>query len=164
MSPYYTTPNYAQGHYSVCTDPALHSPLTNPKCIYMSYFTFTVTLEVKVEWSSDLRVERSSDLEAEWNMEQWKCEMGHPLTTMWNKAAKHAATRQVMWPPPHPAKVVAPNTALLSSVFKQYTLLDRLAEAEPQLISMNNAMVINEPVKPVAGPKQMQTQTLWMVN
>ena len=42
---------------------------------------------------------------------------------MWNKAATHAATRQVMQPPPHLAKTIAPNTASLSSSFKQYTLL-----------------------------------------
>ena len=28
----------------------------------MSYLTYTVTLEVKVEWSSDLRVEWSSEM------------------------------------------------------------------------------------------------------
>ena len=47
-----------------------------------------VTLEVKVEQSSDLRVEwssemgveRSSNLKVGWNLEQRKCEMGHPLT------------------------------------------------------------------------------------
>ena len=49
---------------------------------------------------------------------------------MWNEAAKCAATRQVMQPPPHSTKVVAPNTALLSSVFKQYTFLNRLTEVE----------------------------------
>ena len=49
-----------------------------------------VTLEVKVELSSNLRVEQSlergaeqsSDLEVEWNLEQWKCEMGCPLTEL----------------------------------------------------------------------------------
>ena len=96
VSPCYTTPNYALGHYSVHTDPALHGPLTDPGCMYVSYFTSMVTLEVKVEWSSDLRAEfrngsgvefqlesraeQSSDLEAEWNLEQQKCEMGCPLT------------------------------------------------------------------------------------
>ena len=53
---------------------------------------------MKVEWSSDLRaewssemgaeqssnskhrVERSSDLGVGWKLEQWKWEMGHPLT------------------------------------------------------------------------------------
>ena len=66
---------------------------------------------------------------------------------MWNEAAKHAATRQVMQPPPHPAKVVEPNTALSSSAFEQYTL----TEAEAQSKSMDNATVIDEPAKPVAG-------------
>ena len=48
-----------------------------------------VTLEVKVEWRSDLRVEQSSEmgveqssnLEVGWDLEQWKCEMGCPLTS-----------------------------------------------------------------------------------
>ena len=70
---------------------------------------------------------------------------------MWNEAAKHAATRQVMRPPPCPAKVVEPNTASLSSAFKQYTLLNLLTEAEAQSKSMDDAMVINKPAKPVAG-------------
>ena len=69
----------------------------------------------------------------------------------WNKAAKCAATKQSMQPPPCPAKIVAPNAAASSSVFKQYTLLDRLTEAEAQLTSTGNDMVINEPAKPVAG-------------
>ena len=98
VSPYYTTPDYAQGHYPVCTDPALHRFLTYPGWMYASYFTSMVTLEVKVEQSSSLRAERSSEmgveqssysksraewssnLEVEWNLEQWKCEIGHPLT------------------------------------------------------------------------------------
>ena len=70
---------------------------------------------------------------------------------MWNEAAKHAATRQVMQPPPCPVKVVAPNTASSSSVFEQYTLLERLTEVEAQLTSTDNAMIIDKPVKPVAG-------------
>ena len=100
MSPYYTTPDYTQGHYSVHTDPALCRPLTDPGCTHTSYFTSMVAPEVKVEWSSDLRaewslemgaewssnlksgVEQSSDLEVEWNLEQWKCEMGCPLTEL----------------------------------------------------------------------------------
>ena len=66
---------------------------------------------------------------------------------MWNKVPKHVATMQVMWPPPHPAKVVEPNTASLSSEFKQYTLLDWLSEIEAQ----STSMVVDEPAKPVAG-------------
>ena len=73
---------------------------------------------------------------------------------MWNEAAKCAATRQVMQPPPHLAKVVEPDTALLSSAFEQYTLLNQLTEAEAQSKSMDNVMVIDEPAKLVAGPSK----------
>ena len=98
MSPYYTRLSCTQTHYLVCTDPTLHGPLTDSGCTYASYFTSAVTPEVKVEWGSNLRaarslemgVEWSSDLEsgAEWSsnlgvgwkLEQWKWEMGCPLT------------------------------------------------------------------------------------
>ena len=46
---------------------------------------------------------------------------------------------------------MAPNTASSSSIFEQYTLLNRLTEAESQLTSTGDDMVINEPAKPVAG-------------
>ena len=69
----------------------------------------------------------------------------------WNKAAKHAATRHVMQPPPRLAKVVEQNTASSSSAFKQYTLLNQLTEAETQSKSMDNAMVIDKPAKLVAS-------------
>ena len=72
-------------------------------------------------------------------------------STMWNEAVKHAATRQVMQPPPCPTKVVEPNTASLRSAFKQYTLLDQLAEVEAQSKPLDNAIIIDEPAKPVAG-------------
>ena len=65
VSLYYTTLDYTQGHYSVRTDPALHRPLTDPGCTCMSYFTSMVTPEVKVEQSSNLRVEWSSEMGAE---------------------------------------------------------------------------------------------------
>ena len=74
----------------------LRGPLTDSGCMYASYFTSVVTLEVKVEQSLEMGAERSlemgaerswemgaersSDLEVEWNLEQWKCDMGHPLT------------------------------------------------------------------------------------
>ena len=45
---------------------------------------------------------------------------------------------------------MAPNTASSSSIFEQYTLLNRLTEAESQLTSTGDDMVINEPAKPVA--------------
>ena len=56
-----------------------------------------------------------------------------------------------MWPPPHPAKIVEPNTVLLNSAFKQYTLLDQLVDMEMQSKPLDDAMVIDEPVKPIAG-------------
>ena len=70
---------------------------------------------------------------------------------MWNEAAKRAATNQVMWPPPCPPKAVEPTTALSSGEFNQYTLLARLSDAEAQAKPLDDAMVINEPTKPVAG-------------
>ena len=69
----------------------------------------------------------------------------------WNEAAKHAATKQVMQPPPHPPKAVELTTAPLSGKFNQYTLLTRLSDAEAQAKPLDNAMVVNEPAKPVAG-------------
>ena len=70
---------------------------------------------------------------------------------VWNEAAKCAATRQVTWPPPHPAKAVELNTASSSGEFNQYTLLAQLADAEAQSKPLDDAMVIDEPAKPVAG-------------
>ena len=70
---------------------------------------------------------------------------------MWNEAAKHAVKKQVMWPPPHPAKVAEPNTASSSSSFEQYTLLSQLADVEAQSKPLDNAMVVDKPVKLVAG-------------
>ena len=81
VSPYYTTLDCAQTHYLVHNDPMLRGPLTDPGCTYASYFTSAVTLEVKAEWSLEMGVERSSDLKVGWNLEQWKCEMGCPLTS-----------------------------------------------------------------------------------
>ena len=69
----------------------------------------------------------------------------------WNEAAKCAAERQVMQPPPHLAKVAEPNTASSSRSYKQYTLLSRLADVEAQSKPLDDALVIDEPVKPVAG-------------
>ena len=56
-----------------------------------------------------------------------------------------------MRPPPCLAKIVEPNTALVSSAFEQYTLLDRLVDAEMQSKPLDEAMVVNEPAKLVAG-------------
>ena len=91
VSPYYTTLSCTWTHYLVHTDPTLHGPLTDSGCTYASYFTSAVTPEVKVERSSEMGVEWSSDsksgvgwsssLGVGWNLEQQKCEMGCPLTT-----------------------------------------------------------------------------------
>ena len=70
---------------------------------------------------------------------------------MWNEAAKRAATRQVIQPPPCPAKAVEPNTAMLGGEFNQYTLLDQLTDVEAQSKPLDNAMIVNNPAKPVAG-------------
>ena len=56
-----------------------------------------------------------------------------------------------MRPPPRPAKAVEPTTALSSSKLDQYTLLTRLSDAEAQAKPLDDAMVIDEPAKPVAG-------------
>ena len=71
---------------------------------------------------------------------------------MWNEAAKHAATKQVSQPPPHPVKAVELTTALLPGTFEQYTLLDWLSDAEiAKTQPRDDTMIVNEPVKPVAG-------------
>ena len=70
---------------------------------------------------------------------------------MWNEAVKCAAARQVMRPPPCLAKVMEPNTVSSSSAFEQYTLLDRLVDAEVRTKPADDTMVIDEPVKPVAS-------------
>ena len=70
---------------------------------------------------------------------------------MWNEAAKRAAVKQVMRPPPRPPKAVESTTVPSSGEFDQYTLLARLSDAEVQAKPLDDAIVIDEPVKPVAG-------------
>ena len=48
-------------------------------------------------------------------------------------------------------KTLQLNTASLSSSFKQYTLLSWLAHVEAQSKPLDDALVIDEPEKPVAG-------------
>ena len=70
---------------------------------------------------------------------------------MWNEAAKHAAVKQVTQPPPCPVKAVESTTAPSLGTFKQYTLLNRLSDAvKSQTKPINDAMVVDEPAKPVA--------------
>ena len=78
----------------------------------------------------------------------------------WNKAAKHAATKQVSWPPPRPVKAVELTTAPSPGTFEQYTLLDQLsatkiAKTQPH----DDAMIVDEPVKPVAGSSKHPDHT-----
>ena len=71
---------------------------------------------------------------------------------MWNEAAKCAAAKQVSRPPPCPIKAVESTTAPLPGTFEQYTLLDQLSDAaKAKTQPHDNAMIVNEPVKPVAG-------------
>ena len=78
----------------------------------------------------------------------------------WNKAAKRAATKQVSQPPPHPVKAVELTTAPSPGTFEQYTLLDRLSDAaKAQTKPSNDAMIVNEPAKPVAGSSKHPDDT-----
>ena len=79
---------------------------------------------------------------------------------MWNEAAKRAAVKQVIRPPPCPVKAVESTTAPSPGTFEQYTLLDRLSDAaKAQTKPSDNAMIINEPVKPVAGSSKHPDNT-----
>ena len=70
----------------------------------------------------------------------------------WNKASKHAAVKQVSQPPPCPVKTVESTTVPSHSTFEQYTLLDRLSDAaKAQTKPSDDTMIVDEPVKPVAG-------------
>ena len=73
----------------------------------------------------------------------------------WNEAAKCAATKQVSQPPPCPIKAVESTTAPSPSTFEQYTLLDRLSDAaKVKTQPHDDAMIVDEPVKPVAGSSE----------
>ena len=74
---------------------------------------------------------------------------------MWNKAAKRAAVKQVSRPPPCSVNAVESTTVPLHSTFEQYTLLDQLSDtAKVQTRPSNDAMIVNEPAKPVAGSRK----------
>ena len=75
---------------------------------------------------------------------------------MWNEVAKHAAAKQVSRPPPCPIKAVESTTAPLPGTFEQYTLLDRLSDtAKAKAQPCDDAMIVNELVKPVAGSSML---------
>ena len=82
---------------------------------------------------------------------RWRAENAISGKT-WKEAAKHAATKQVSRLPPHPVKAVESTTAPLLGTFEQYTLLDRLSDAaKAKTQPRDDAMIVDEPVKPVAG-------------
>ena len=79
---------------------------------------------------------------------------------MWNEAAKRAAVKQVPRPPPCSIKAVESTTAPSHGTFEQYTLLNRLSDtAKAQTKPSNDAMIVNEPAKPVAGSSKHPDDT-----
>ena len=78
----------------------------------------------------------------------------------WNEAAKCAAVKQVIQPPPHPVKAVESTTAPSPGTFEQYTLLNQLSDAvKAQTKPSDNAMIVDEPAKPVAGSSKHPDNT-----
>ena len=78
----------------------------------------------------------------------------------WNEAAKRAAVKQVSQPPPHSIKAVESTTVPSHGTFEQYTLLDRLSDAaKVQTRPSNDAMIVDDPAKPVAGSSKHPDDT-----
>ena len=78
----------------------------------------------------------------------------------WNEAAKHAAVKQVSQPPPCSVKAVESTTVPSHGTFEQYTLLDQLSvAAKAQTRPSDDAMIVNEPAKPVAGSSKHPDDT-----
>ena len=78
----------------------------------------------------------------------------------WNEAAKRAAVKQVSRPPPHPIKAVELNPAPLPGTFEQYTLLNPLSDAaKAKTQPCDDTMIVDEPVKPVAGSSKHPDDT-----
>ena len=146
------------GYYNILTDGRYKLPNSNDGCVWLRAPTTCpewnegTDKDVKIlQWLSihtGLTSECVSEVIEPFT--KWQVENTTKDTT-WNEAAKCAAARQVVQPPPRLAKVVELDTALSSSEFKQYTLLDRLTETEAQSKPLDDAMVIDKPVKPVAG-------------
>ena len=81
-------------------------------------------------------------------------------TISYNEAAKCAAVKQVSQPPPCSIKEVELTTVPSHGTFEQYTLLDRLSDAvKAQTRPSDNAMIVDEPVKPVAGSSKHPDDT-----
>ena len=67
---------------------------------------------------------------------------------------------RVSRPPPHPIKAIESTTAPSPSTFEQYTLLDQLSDAAiVKTQPRNDAMIVDEPVKPVAGSSKHPDNT-----
>ena len=78
----------------------------------------------------------------------------------WNEAAKRAAVKQVSRPPPCSVKTVELTTVPSHSTFEQYTLLDQLSDtAKAQTRPSDDAMIVDEPAKPVAGSSKHPDDT-----
>ena len=78
----------------------------------------------------------------------------------WNKAAKHAAVKQVMQPPPCPIKAVESTTTPSLGTIEQYTLLNRLSDAaKAQTKPIVDTIVINKPAKTVADSSKHPDNT-----
>ena len=78
----------------------------------------------------------------------------------WNEAAKHAAVKQVSQPPPRSIKAVELTTVPSHGTFEQYTLLNWLSDtAKAQTRPSDDAMIVDEPAKPVAGSSKHPDNT-----
>ena len=74
--------------------------------------------------------------------------------------AKRAAAKQVSRPPPCPIKAVESTTAPSPGTFEQYTLLNQLFDAaKAKTQPHDDTMIVNEPVKPVAGSSKHPDDT-----
>ena len=66
----------------------------------------------------------------------------------------------VSQPPPHPIKAVESTTAPSPGTFEKYTLLDWLSDAaKAKTQPHDDAMIVDEPVKPVAGSSKHPDDT-----
>ena len=154
----------APGMYDILTDNQYKLPNSNDGCIQLR--ALTACPEWNKGMDEDKKVlhwlSKNAGLTSECNTEVIKpfARRQSENAIMWNEAAKCAAAKQVTQPPPCPVKAVESTTVLSSGTFKQYTLLDRLSDAaKAQTKPSNDAMVIDEPAKPVAGSSKHPDDT-----
>ena len=72
----------------------------------------------------------------------------HGMT--WNEAAKRAASRKTAQLPSRAILTALPGSAITPKPIGQDSTSDTVTE--PQLLKLDDDMVIDEPAKPVAGP------------